>query len=69
MRRGLSKVDKIFVDDAAHPVKSAVYVVDARIFSRLQNGAHKTLVDDCGRAAALRDYCFSHKFRHGSCSF
>ena len=61
----LRKVEKILLHNTAHAVKRAVNVFDARVFSCLQNGADKALVDDCGGPAALRDDCFSHKFCHG----
>ena len=53
--RLLRQIGEILVDDSAHAVKRAVDALDLTKFARFQHGADQRLVNDGGRAAALRD--------------
>jgi hypothetical protein len=60
----LGQIEEVLVEHAAHPVASAVDMRDLGESARFEHDADDALVDDRGRATALRDKSFSGQLGH-----
>ena len=64
LQGGLGEIEEVLLEHAAHAVAGAVDVGDLREPARFEDDAYDALVDDRGRATALRDKSFAGQLSH-----